>query len=356
MEIGIGFLVGLLGGAVAALFAAVIFAVSKRALKKSRNQPDTHTDRSDANRREIHPVMPDAAEKDKQTVVRPVPTSESIRSNGNTLVVENVESQEKQLNTSIQEVSELLRQLAAAISATETTSGAASSTFNSARDVINNFDVDGSSELAQAQRILIEEIDRVIKSNLQLRSELDNANKGIKKQCGQIERLRKLARVDGLTKIPNRASFDKRMEEYVGLLNRAQMIFSLLIMDIDHFKQVNDEHGHLNGDRILRGVAARITASVRNNDFAARYGGEEFAVILPATHIDEAIAVAERVRVDISKTNFRLDNQNVRMTLSGGLVEGKPGMSADELICAADKALYHAKNTGRNRIVVNKSE
>lgn len=353
MEMGIGFLVGLLGGVVVALVSAVIIAVSKRAMRKSRQNADTRHIEEETSVAHGHK---DGDDTGRQTTVMPVPDSTSIRSRGNTLIVGQVESAEGQLNKNIQEVSELLLQLAAAISSTESTSGQASIAFNSARGIFGKFDSGESSELVEAKRVLIEEIDRVIQSNARLRSELDNANKGIEKQCQQIEELRKQARIDALTKIPNRAAFDKRMDEYISLLNRAKMGFSLLIMDIDHFKQVNDDHGHLNGDRILRGVAARISSSIRDNDFAARYGGEEFAVLLPATAIDEAVGVAERVRQDIAKTNFRLDDKNIRMTLSGGLVESRRGMTSEDVIGAADEALYQAKKVGRNRIVVNKGE
>lgn len=354
MEMGMGFLIGLLGGSIVAVFSAVIITASKRAFRKKRlHEGDTTTLSKNALPENRHDT---ASRKRSGTGLLPVSASTTVRSQGDNLYVGKVDSMDQQLNKSIQEVSELLLRLAAAISSTESASGQASDAFNEARSIIGKLDPSGSSELIEAQRVLIEEIDRVVQSNARLRTELDNANKGIEKQCQQIEELRKQASIDALTKIPNRAAFDKRMDEFVGLLNRAKMSFSLLLMDIDLFKQVNDVHGHLNGDRILRGVASRISSSIRNNDFAARYGGEEFAVILPATELDEAIIVAERVREDIAKTNFHLDNENVRMTLSGGLVKSKQGMSVDDVILAADEALYQAKKMGRNRIVVKKNE
>lgn len=355
MEMGIGFLVGALAGVAVALIVAVVIAIARKAARKNKtrltDREDYEDDTAVLDRKgaisERRRSGSSTRAGSKATTVRPA--------SGNTIVLGKVPPQEVLLNKNLQEVRELLLQLADVISSTENASGEATVAFNSARDTIGNIQSDASPELAEAQLILLGEIDRVLRSNAKLHSELDKANQGIAEQRRQIEELRLQARIDALTKIPNRAAFNERMDEYVGLVARAKIAFSLLILDIDHFKQVNDDHGHLNGDRILRGVAARISSSIRTNDFAARYGGEEFAVILPATDLQEAAAVSERVRQDIARTNFRMDDKNVKMTISGGLAECGNGMSAEDVIAAADEALYQAKSTGRNRIVVKKN-
>jgi diguanylate cyclase len=272
-------------------------------------------------------------------------------SSGNTMIIDAMDARESILNKNIQEVRDLLLKLASAVGATQDASGEAATAFRNARDTMNKVDFTVSSELAEAHGILVREIDRVIRSNAKLHAELDTANQGIVEQRRQIEELRVQARIDALTRIPNRAAFDERLDEYIGLLERTSLIFTLMILDIDHFKAINDTHGHVNGDRILRGVAEKIASAVRGNDFAARYGGEEFAVIFPGTAQDEAMVVAERLRQDIAKTNFRLDGTNIKMTLSGGMAECHKGMSADQIIASADGALYQAKGAGRNQIL-----
>lgn len=350
MEMGIGFVVGILAGSVVALISAVLVAISRRAMagKTNLSIPDAPTSVT----KKVN--AGDPAMKRRHTAGQPGADASNRTANTQTMVVGEVDSYEAQLSKNITEVRELLLHLADVVSAVEDASGEASVAFTSARQTIGQVDSNASPALAEAQRILIGEIDRVIKSNAKLQFELDNANKAVDEQRQQIEELRVQARIDALTKIPNRAAFDERLAEYMGLLDRGKISFCLLLLDIDFFKEVNDKYGHLNGDRILRGIARRIGASIRTNDFAARYGGEEFAVILPATDVNEAAIVADRVRADISKTNFRMDDVNVKVTISGGLIQSRHDMSAEDIIAEADHALYQAKNTGRNRIVMGK--
>ena len=338
MEMGIGFLIGILAGAVVAIVAAVIIGASRRAVGAG-------TSRS-GEKGVVAPASPPTQKTDGAA-----PPVE--RRGSNTIILGEAESRDRQLNRNIQDVRDLLLRLADVISNTEASSGEAQAAFQSAKDAVDNLDPNESEDLAEAQRVLVREIDRVLTSNNKLHSELDKANQGIAEQRRQIEELRVQARIDGLTRIPNRAAFDERLTEFLALLERTNLVFTLLLVDIDHFKRVNDVYGHVNGDRILRGIASRITDCIRSNDFAARYGGEEFAVIFPGSGANEAMGVAERMRLDIGKTNFRMDDQNIKMTVSGGLAEGKKGMTPDELIAAADAALYAAKNQGRNRMIAH---
>ncbi|MCC8165520.1 MAG: GGDEF domain-containing protein [Planctomycetes bacterium] len=357
MELGIGFAVGIFAGAVVSVIVALIIAISRRAIKTSTKTRIVEMKAiADA---AVKTTAKDTA-PDQPAAPAGAKPEETRRPGRNTIVVGAIEQRDQQLNKSIQEVRDLLLQLATVISATESASGEAADTFSTARRAIRNLgDVAASSELAEAQRVLVEEIDRVIRSNAKLHTELDRANQGIAEQRRQIEELRVQARIDGLTRIPNRSAFDERLAEYISLLTRANLTFSLLLLDVDFFKRVNDVYGHVNGDRVLRGVAARVSDAIRQNDFAARYGGEEFAVIFPATDVKDAYQVADRLRQDIAKTNFRLDDQVVKMTISGGLAQAQPGMTAEHIIEEADSALYQAKNTGRNRVLVagvNKTE
>jgi diguanylate cyclase (GGDEF) domain len=332
MEVSLGFLAGAVVGFVVTILVMLIVGVSRRAVASGKTTVITQ------------PLGTAAPSPEQRS------TREHRRTTGHTMIVENIEERGSQLNRSIQDVKNLLLRLADVISSTGDASGRAAETFSSARDTIGQLGADRSSDFGEAQRVLVQEIDRVLKTNATLHSELEQANKGIAEQRRQIEELRQQARIDGLTRIPNRAAFDERLAEYVSLLDRTDMIFSLLLLDIDFFKKVNDEHGHLNGDRILRGIAAKISESIRTNDIATRYGGEEFAVIFPGTEISEALAVSERIRRDIARTNFRLDEENVRMTISGGVAQCEKGMNTEAIIATADKALYAAKVGGRNQI------
>ena len=126
----------------------------------------------------------------------------------------------------------------------------------------------------------------------------------------------------------------------------------VLMMDIDFFKQVNDTHGHRNGDHVLASVARLIRECLRPQDLAARYGGEEFAVILPGASLDAALAVSERIRTCVEQFPFMIEGQSISITLSVGVgISPSSGQSAEDLVRAADQALYGAKRGGRNRIV-----
>ena len=123
------------------------------------------------------------------------------------------------------------------------------------------------------------------------------------------------------------------------------------MLDIDHFKEFNDTYGHLVGDNILKHISKIITQSKRSIDFVARYGGEEFSVILLETGLDEAIALAERIRKNIESSRTRYNDHTYSVTISIGIAEYKRQMkNPEELISQADQALYRAKAEGRNRV------
>ena len=349
MELGMDFLVGVLAGLIVAGIVATIVVASRKAATAKAATPALSAAASGTEVRR--------AEGSASKTSRPgsAPTAVSARSSGHTLVVESVESRDNQLHDNVQEVRELLLRLADVVGKTGDMSGKAAIAFNSVRSVVDGMDIAGRDDLAEAQSLLIKEIDRLLKTNAVLNNELEKANSGIAEQRQQIEELRVQARIDGLTRIPNRAAFDERLREYLALFERSGLAFTLLLLDIDHFKRINDEYGHINGDRILRGVATKIADSIRTNDFAARYGGEEFAVIFPGTGLMEALTVAERMRQDLAKTNFRMDDKSLRMTVSGGLAECSEGMKVDTLLETADRALYQAKNEGRNRMMTEKA-
>jgi len=170
----------------------------------------------------------------------------------------------------------------------------------------------------------------------------------------QMRTIEHLSMIDQLTNIPNRRSFDDRLNMEWKQAIREQTPISLLIIDMDEFKNINDTHGHQQGDIVLQKVASIFPLSFRRpGDFAARWGGEEFIVLLPNTSIDGALDVAEKIRADIENTKITLDDGKIiGVTVSIGVNSIVPvqDSSINAFISSADKALYAAKETGRNKV------
>jgi diguanylate cyclase (GGDEF)-like protein len=164
-----------------------------------------------------------------------------------------------------------------------------------------------------------------------------------------LEQVQRLAATDGLTKIANRRTFEATLEREVARATRSAEHVSLVMVDIDHFKALNDTHGHQAGDEVLRNVAAALSCECRDFDTPARYGGEEFAIILPGCGPDEAIDIAERLRVAVSAAPAV-----VPITASAGVATyPSHAGDADTLVRAADEALYRSKRAGRNRTTIS---
>jgi two-component system, cell cycle response regulator len=157
---------------------------------------------------------------------------------------------------------------------------------------------------------------------------------------------------DSLTKLFNKRYFLDRLDAELKFAQRHRTAVSLLLLDLDHFKKVNDTLGHLAGDAVLAAVAAALSNAVRNEDVVARYGGEELAIILRAISFEAAIGTADRLRKLVEGAAIPFDGKDLRVTVSIGVAEypSTPAKQIDELIEAADKALYRAKNAGRNRV------
>ena len=174
-----------------------------------------------------------------------------------------------------------------------------------------------------------------------------------KKLISKKEQLEKLSKLDGLTGVSNRSFIEERiLKEFSGLERRQLQKAAIVMLDIDYFKAVNDQYGHLCGDEVLRGVTSKITSCLRQCDFIGRYGGEEFVILLPGTNLDGAGLLAERVREEVQKTSIEFQQQKVQVTVSIGVCEYSSEFSNyKQWIAQADRALYCAKNKGRNRVV-----
>ena len=166
-----------------------------------------------------------------------------------------------------------------------------------------------------------------------------------------MEKLQKLAITDGLTRLYNSRSFYTQLEQEVDRIKRYRHPLTLLVLDIDHFKDYNDKFGHLEGDKVLVRFSQIIRSCLRTNDSAYRYGGEEFTVILPETAGEEARTVAQRIRAALEAEPFTpKDGEVETVTISIGVTEYHPKEELSTFIQRADEAMYHSKRSGRNKV------
>jgi diguanylate cyclase (GGDEF)-like protein len=165
------------------------------------------------------------------------------------------------------------------------------------------------------------------------------------------EQIYRLKTTDGLTGAFNKRHFDEEIKREVFRYLRYRRPLALIMFDIDHFKNVNDEYGHLAGDRVLADLSRLLSSVSRAEDTFCRYGGEEFAVLMPETQLSEAVERAENMRAMVERARFEFDGVSIPITISGGVAEAQPSQEeSDEFVAAADRKLYDAKRGGRNRI------
>jgi len=164
------------------------------------------------------------------------------------------------------------------------------------------------------------------------------------------------ATTDRMTKLFSHHYFEKALDDEVNRAVRYGTTFSLIMLDIDYFKKLNDTYGHLQGDVVIKKIAAILLDSVRNIDICSRYGGEEFAVIVPEIDIEGSAVLAERLRKRVEETLFQGEKGTVRTTISVGVTEfnSESMRSPSEVVAAADSALYQSKELGRNRVTISR--
>lgn len=174
-----------------------------------------------------------------------------------------------------------------------------------------------------------------------------------KDRAQMLQKLKKMAITDGLTKLYNSRYFYTQLEMEIDRLNRYHHPLALLLLDIDNFKTYNDKFGHLDGDKILSKLGEIIKNCLRTMDSAYRYGGEEFTILLPETTIEEAINVAERIRKTLEEEDFvSMTGEKITITLSIGVTEYCANEDLSSFILRADKAMYLSKDRGKDTITV----
>ncbi len=190
-----------------------------------------------------------------------------------------------------------------------------------------------------AWKELCREAEDILKPTLQLATQIASAYDEIRQQSANLMTFTEV-RTDPLTGVNNRRGLDDSLGAQMAIMSRYHSSFSLAIFDIDHFKLVNDQEGHLHGDRVLQELARLFEECVRETDMVARYGGEEFVVVMPHTDLPGACIFAERLRDQVAN--------RLSITVSGGVAAAKEDDTSELLIARADTALYSAKSAGRN--------
>jgi len=169
----------------------------------------------------------------------------------------------------------------------------------------------------------------------------------------EMEILQKEAQTDPLTGLLNRLTLENKFFDMLQRIRTGEKGFCLPMLDIDFFKKINDTHGHLFGDAILKELATRFKKFFRKNDFIFRYGGEEFVAILPNITVEEALYSAHKLRKSISHNTFKIEDKEISLTISIGLsMSQESDTSIKNIIARADNALYAAKHGGRNRVEI----
>lgn len=207
-----------------------------------------------------------------------------------------------------------------------------------------------SGEMADLQQALLRQISSVIESNKKLEDDLVCARYTLEEQAQELDRTRRVARTDSLSGVANRMSFDETLAFWLSSSKRRDTRFTLVMADIDHFKWINDTHGHPAGDRVVTHIGEVLQERVRDSDYVARIGGDEFALLLAQENPALAAEIAERVRAAISSKNFDVgpNGEGVAVTFSMGVALSRDDDTTDSILDRVDKALYLSKQAGRN--------
>jgi diguanylate cyclase len=213
-----------------------------------------------------------------------------------------------------------------------------------------NTELSAARDGDQLDEVVVSSLNEIVAANERLQSRLADAETKLQQQAEEIETQSLVARTDQLTQLWNRRAFDDELGRRFAEWHRRETPFSLLMLDVDHFKKFNDSHGHQAGDEVLRSVAKALAGAMRELDLPARYGGEEFAVVLPTTNLQDALRAAERAHRAISENTCSVGDKKLKVTASIGVSTILRSDNAATVVQRADEALYAAKRGGRNCI------
>ena len=200
----------------------------------------------------------------------------------------------------------------------------------------------------QAQAAIAEAVQQMLAANERIASRLEEAEQKIRTQAEEIRVQQSEARTDALTNLANRRAFDDAVAVAADRFHASGTPFSLILLDVDHFKAFNDIHGHQAGDEVLRRVSQTLKEVVKKADSPCRYGGEEFAVVMPGTNVAQGRVAAERIRKAIGAMVIDFEGERLRVTASVGVAEIQEGEQTGPFIRRVDDAVYAAKKAGRN--------
>ncbi len=250
----------------------------------------------------------------------------------------------RKLNVSVREQVSAMQQSVADATELEQLKSAVSSRLD---QVVAAMDQHQASE-QERETSLSEQLDALVERIKTMETNSEQAEQ-------RIEEQRQKALRDVLTQLPNREAYQQRLAQEFERWQRYKRPLSMMVCDVDHFKRVNDNYGHLAGDKVLRIIAKTLAKRLRKTDFIARFGGEEFVVLMPETEQQQALSVAEGVREAIASCPFHFKEQRVSITMSFGISEFFGQDQAEQVFARSDKALYQAKDQGRNRCALAES-
>lgn len=222
--------------------------------------------------------------------------------------------------------------------------------------------IDDQQEFDEKKNIVLFELEKILKSHRQLTGYFQQISNFVstlqqdsERLNAELDRVTMLSLTDELTALPNRRAFLERLEDEIARVNRYKHKLSIALLDIDHFKPINDDYGHNAGDKVLKSYANSVLSAFRQYDMVARYGGEEFVVIFPNTDLQGAYRALKKVQQRTENVRIEVGEDTIPLpSFSAGLVEYKGETDVESLIHRADTALYTAKSNGRNRIELEK--
>ncbi|MFH1920393.1 MAG: GGDEF domain-containing protein, partial [Planctomycetota bacterium] len=219
-----------------------------------------------------------------------------------------------------------------------------------AADHVGNMQVTG--EMESVKRALLGHVTELMTANKRLQNDLTYSSYRMEEQALEIDHVRREARTDPLTGVSNRKAFDEKLQLLDACWRREGQPYTLILVDLDQFKRINDSHGHQAGDRVLEKVGTWLKGWVREGDFVGRLGGDEFAVLLPYTELEVAVELAETIRMRTADATSRIAvrGEQVSVSLSLGVATSREGDTVETVLHRADQALYKSKRRGRNQV------